>query len=111
MTTLVTSIRDGILEELLARLKALPGYHVERRALFGDEEHSLALGKTAGKQVRDGLRLAGAWRPFQHEGAPTNRLGDRIELRRIGWNRAQGTEFVEIDIVECRYRIDESLGR
>jgi len=40
VTTLVTSIRDGILEELLARLKALPGYHVERRARGeGDANH------------------------------------------------------------------------
>ena len=59
-----------------------PRDDVQRGALLGDEQHPLALGDRAGEQVGDGLRLAGAGRALQHEGAPGAGLGDRPQLRR-----------------------------
>ena len=88
---------------------------VESCSLLGDEEHSPALGHGAGQQVGDGLRLAGAGRALEHEGASGHGVGDGPQLGAIGWHRAQGRERVQVGATRrvvrvgegCRRRVDE----
>jgi hypothetical protein len=57
-----------------------PRHDVQGGPLLGDEQHPLALGDRTREQVGDGLRLAGAGRALQHEGAAGAGLGDGPQL-------------------------------
>ena len=54
--------------------------NLERRLLFGHEEHPLALVKRIGDNVGNGLALAGSGRAVHDETAPGNGIPDGIKL-------------------------------
>ena len=63
-------------------------HHVERRALFADEQHAFAARGIVGDQVGDGLRFAGTRRPLDDEAAPGSRQRDRSFLGGVCWHDA-----------------------
>ena len=72
----------------------------------------LPVGDRAGEQVGDRLRLAGAGRALEHEGAAGVGLGDRPQLRGVGRGGQLGGELVEVDVVAgVAGRVLERLGR
>ena len=64
---------------------------LERRGLFGDEEHRPALAEHVGDQIADGLALAGSGRAYDDEVLTSVGGGDGRHLRRI---RRQGCKEV-----------------
>jgi hypothetical protein len=87
-----------------------PRDDVQGRALLGDEQHLLSVGDRAGEQVGDRLRLAGAGRALEDEGAAGGGLGDRAQLRGVGGHRARGGQLVEVGGVRgVGDRVDERL--
>jgi hypothetical protein len=89
-----------------------PGDDVQRRPFLGDEQHPLAVGDRAGEQVGDGLRLAGAGRALEHEGAPGGGLGDRAQLGGVGRDGAPRGQLVEVGGARgVRGGVGEGLGR
>ncbi|MCY1218560.1 hypothetical protein D9M72_305090 [compost metagenome] len=59
-------------------------HHVERGALFADEQHALAAAGVVGNQVGDGLRLARARRALDDKAALAARQANRCVLGRVG---------------------------
>ena len=56
----------------------------KRGELLGDKEHRLAPCKRRRDQVRDGLRLAGAWRTFYDQILPAKRMNEGAVLGAVG---------------------------
>ena len=79
-----------------------PIHHVEGCDLFGDEEHAPALGQALRDQVRDGLALAGARWPDQHEVFATHGRHYGAKLRRVGRQGAKALLGSEFDIEPLR---------
>ncbi len=64
-------------------------HHLQRGAFLGDEQHLAPERQIVRDHVGDGLRLAGARRPVEHEVAAARRADHRGELRRVGGKRRE----------------------
>ena len=69
---------------------------VDGRALLGDEQHPLAVGRQGGDEVGDGLRLAGAGRAVHDEVRPRAHRLDGLLLAAVGVEH----EHVALGVVE-----------
>ena len=72
-------------------------HHLQSRGFFGHEEHGLAMRQTVRNHVRDGLALAGAGWPDEHEilAAPGGQHGRKLR----GIRRKRGVHLVGLHLV------------
>ena len=59
-------------------------HHRQRRHLFRDEQHCLAVMRCGGNQVCDGLRFASSGRPLHNKAGPAPDLFDHLGLGGVG---------------------------
>jgi hypothetical protein len=85
--------------------------HLEGGLLLGHEQHGLALGERMRDEVRDGLRLARARRPLEHEGLAARGAHDRGHLRTVGRDRQPQRSLVDDRFGVAACRLDEGLAR
>ena len=80
-------------------------HHLQRRELLGHEQHAAAIQHGLGDDVHDGLRLAGAGRPLDHDVAALPRR--RLRGAADGFRR-QGLAAIGVD--HMVQRLDPDLG-
>ena len=85
-------------ERAQSNIPEAPVNDVERSHLLSNEKHCLALGSRRRDNVRDGLRLAGAWRPLDDEMSSSCHFFDRNGLRGVG-----------VDDVVHRHRLNDRI--